>query len=68
MVDMNRRRVVVTGLGMGSPLGGNVETSWSAALAGVSGVGYNEYFDTEDFGVKICASVKDFDVTEYMAA
>ncbi len=68
MVDMNRRRVVVTGLGMVSPLGGNVETSWSAALAGVSGVGYNEYFDTEDFGVKICASVKDFDVTEYMAA
>ncbi|MEM7100369.1 MAG: beta-ketoacyl-ACP synthase II [Pseudomonadota bacterium] len=65
---MSRRRVVVTGLGMVSPLGNNVETSWNAALAGTSGVGLNEHFDTEDFGVKICASVKDFDVTEYMGA
>jgi 3-oxoacyl-[acyl-carrier-protein] synthase II len=65
---MSRRRVVVTGLGMVSPLGNNVANSWSAALAGTSGVGYNEYFDTADFAVKICASVKDFDVTEYMTA
>ncbi len=65
---MSRRRVVVTRLGMVSPLGNNVANSWSAALAGTSGVGYNEYFDTADFAVKICASVKDFDVTEYMTA
>ena len=65
---MSRRRVVVTGLGMVSPIGNTVDASWQAALAGTSGVGLNEHFDTEDFGVKICASVKDFDVTEYMAA
>lgn len=65
---MTKRRVVVTGLGMVSPLGNDVPGSWAAALAGKSGIGYNEYFDTEDFGVKICAAVKDFDVTEYMSA
>lgn len=65
---MSRRRVVVTGMGMVSPIGNNVADSWQAALDGRSGVGINEYFDTEDYGVKICAAVKDFDVTEYMAA
>lgn len=65
---MSRRRVVVTGLGMVSPLGGDVQSSWQAALEGTSGIGYNEYFDTEDFGVKICGAVKNFDVTEYMGA
>ena len=65
---MTKRRVVVTGMGMVSPLGNNVTSSWSAALEGKSGIGYNEYFDTEEFGVKICGSVKDFDVTEYMSA
>ncbi len=53
---------------MVSPIGNTVADSWQSALEGKSGVGYNEYFDTEDFGVKICAAVKDFDVTEYMAA
>ena len=53
---MSRRRVVVTGMGMLSPIGNSVETSWSAATAGTSGVGVNPYFDTEDYGVKICAA------------
>ena len=65
---MSRRRVVVTGMGMVSPIGNTVAASWQAALDGRSGVGSNEYFDTEDYGVKICAAVKDFDVTQYMAA
>ncbi len=65
---MSRRRVVVTGMGMLSPIGNTVETSWQAAVAGVSGVGVNPYFDTEDYGVKICAAVKDFDVTDYIDA
>lgn len=51
---------------MVSPIGNTVSDSWSAALAGTSGIGLNEYFDTKDFGVKICAAVKNFDVTEYM--
>ncbi|MFT7651596.1 MAG: 3-oxoacyl-[acyl-carrier-protein] synthase II [Limisphaerales bacterium] len=53
---------------MVSPIGNTVDTSWSAALAGTSGIGLNPYFDTEEFGVKICGAVKDFDVTEYMSA
>ena len=65
---MSRRRVVVTGMGMISPIGNTVVSSWDAAKAGTSGAGFNPYFDTEDYGVKICAAIKDFDVTEYMSA
>ena len=53
---------------MVSPIGNTVADSWRAALDGKSGVGLNEYFDTEKFGVKICAAVKDFEVTEYLEA
>lgn len=64
---MSDRRVVVTGMGMVSPIGNSVASAWQAAVAGQSGIGPNPYFDTEDFGVKICAAVKDFDITEYMS-
>lgn len=57
---MNKRRVVVTGMGMLSPLGQNVETSWQAIVAGQSGVGKIEHFDTTEFTTKICATVKNF--------
>ncbi len=63
---MTRRRVVVTGMGMLTPIGNNVTDSWHAALAGQSGVAMNEYFEVEDYGVKICAGVKNFDVSEYI--
>lgn len=49
-----------------TPIGNTVEQSWQAALAGTSGVGLNTRFDTEKFGVKICASVKNFDAEQYM--
>ena len=60
------RRVVVTGMGMISPIGNDVASSWQAALNGVSGVALNEQFDTENYGVKIVAAVKDFDVSEFV--
>ena len=63
---MTRRRVVVTGMGMVSPIGHSVETSWQAAIAGQSGIRNNEGFDTDAFGVKICGNVVDFDISEYM--
>ncbi len=63
---MSRRRVVVTGMGMVSPIGHNVDESWQAALAGKSGIRQNEGFDTEAFGVKICGNVVDFDISDYM--
>lgn len=63
---MNKRRVVVTGLGMLSPVGLNVKESWQNILAGVSGVGPVEGFDTSDYSTKIWAKVKNFDVEQYM--
>ena len=63
---MTKRRVVVTGMGMISPIGHTVEESWQAALAGCSGIGLNEAFDTTDYAVKICGSVRDFDISPYM--
>ncbi len=65
---MSKRRVVVTGLGMLSPLGNTVEGSWSAALAGKSGIGPITRFDTTGFPSTIAGSIRDFDVTAYMPA
>ncbi|PWK49275.1 beta-ketoacyl-ACP synthase II [Pleionea mediterranea] len=64
---MNGRRVVVTGLGMLSPLGLNVEDTWSNLVAGKSGVGPIESFDASEFNTRFSASVKGFDATEYMS-
>ena len=58
---MSKRRVVVTGLGIVSPVGLDLKQSWSNIVAGVSGVSIIDEFDTENFPVKIAATVKDFD-------
>ena len=55
------RRVVVTGLGMVSPLGLDVESSWKALLAGECGIGPITEFDTSEFGCRIAGEVKNFD-------
>lgn len=65
---MSKRRVVVTGMGMLSPVGLSVEESWRNILAGVSGVGLVEGFDTTDYSTKIWAKVKNFDPERYMLA
>ncbi|MCO4320840.1 beta-ketoacyl-ACP synthase II [Aliidiomarina quisquiliarum] len=65
---MTKRRVVVTGLGMVTPNGLNVETTWQSILAGQSGAGPIEHFDTELFATKFAALVKGFEVTNYMSA
>jgi len=57
---MSKRRVVVTGLGMVSPLGLDVQSSWKAILEGKSGVDYITHFDAKDYPVKIAAQVKKF--------
>ncbi|MBM6928655.1 beta-ketoacyl-ACP synthase II [Parasutterella secunda] len=62
------RRVVVTGLGGVCPIGNDIETIWKNALAGKSGVGAVTRFDATEFGCRIAAEVKDFDVTPYMPA
>ncbi|MDT3663474.1 MAG: beta-ketoacyl-ACP synthase II [Anaerobiospirillum sp.] len=58
---MQKRRVVVTGLGMLSPVGNTAEESWKALLAGKSGICTIEHFDTSAFSVKIAGLVKNFD-------
>ncbi|MBZ0290413.1 MAG: beta-ketoacyl-ACP synthase II [Anaerolineae bacterium] len=62
------RRVVVTGLGMISPLGHNVEQTWEGIKAGKSGVGPITHFDTSNYLVKIAAEVKDWDASSVMPA
>ena len=61
-----RRRVVITGLGMITPLGASVETSWVALKAGKSGIGPITRFDTSDMETKIAGEVRDFDPLDYM--
>lgn len=56
-----RRRVVVTGLGLLTPVGHDVPTTWQSLLAGRGGVAPIESFDTSDMSVKIASQVKDFD-------
>ena len=54
------RRVVVTGMGMVTPVGRDLESTWSALLAGKSGVGPIGLFDARTFPTRIAAEVKDF--------
>ena len=62
------RRVVVTGIGMLTPVGNDVASTWENILAGKSGAATIDSFDVSDFSVQFSASVKDFDVTRYMSA
>jgi len=63
---VSKRRVVVTGLGIISPVGNTVEQSWQAIQSGQSGISNIEHFDTEKFSTKFAGLVKDFNVEEYM--
>ncbi|MDQ2695737.1 MAG: beta-ketoacyl-ACP synthase II [Pseudomonadota bacterium] len=63
---MAKRRVVVTGLGMVSPVGNSVQESWANILAGKSGVAPVTTFDTRSLPVRISGSVKNFDVERYI--
>lgn len=60
---MSKRRIVVTGMGMLSPLGNNVADTWGAILAGKSGVGPITRFDSSLMPTHIAAEVKNFDPT-----
>ncbi len=64
---MARRRVVVTGLGIVSPVGNTVEDAWQNILAGRSGIGQITKFDTSTFPAKIAGEVKNFDITQYIS-
>lgn len=63
---MALRRVVVTGLGMLSPLGTDVESTWAGIVAGRSGIRTIEHFDTEKFPTKFAGLVPEFDMDQYL--
>jgi 3-oxoacyl-[acyl-carrier-protein] synthase II len=64
---VSKRRVVVTGLGVVSPVGSTVGTAWDAVLRGESGIGPITRFDVSAFPVRIGGQVRGFDVSEYIA-
>lgn len=61
-----KKRVVITGLGVVSSLGNDVKSFWNNIINGVSGIGFIERFDTEQFTVKIGAEVKNFNIEEFV--
>jgi len=61
------RRVVVTGLGMLSPLGNSPESTWQNLLLGKSGISDITHFDTQQYPTRFAGLVKDFDAQDYMA-
>ncbi|RMG29486.1 MAG: beta-ketoacyl-[acyl-carrier-protein] synthase II [Gammaproteobacteria bacterium] len=64
---MSKRRVVITGLGLVTPLGVDVPGSWEGILAGRSGIRLIDEFDTSAFSVKFAGTVRDFDVSRYLS-
>jgi len=63
---MEKRRVVITGLGAVTPLGNSVDIMWENILAGKSGIDFVTKVDKEKYPAKVAAEIKDFDPTEYM--
>ena len=57
---MNKRRVVITGLGTVNPIGNSVQESWQAAREGKCGIGPITQFDASEFKIKVAAEVKGF--------
>ena len=64
---MSKRRVVVTGLGIVSPMGSTVESAWDAILRGQSGIGPVTRFDVSAFPVRFGGQVRGFDVSQYIS-
>ncbi len=65
---MAKRRVVVTGLGMLTPLGNDVTSSWQAMQQAKSGIGFIDHFDTSAYTTKFAGLVKNFDIEPYFPA
>ena len=66
MVESNRRRVVITGLGVVTPLGIGVEKTWQALTAGKSGITTITRFDASEYACQIAGEVKDFNPGDYI--
>lgn len=66
-LSLNKRRIVITGMGMITPVGLNVEETWRNILAGVSGVVLADEFDANEYSSRIWAKVKNFNIENYVA-
>ena len=64
---MSKRRVVVTGLGMLSPVGNTVESTWNALLAGQSGISLIDHFDTTAYATRFAGLVKNFNAEDFIS-
>ena len=64
---MSKRRVVVTGLGIISPVGNDIATAWKNVVEGRSGIGPITHFDVSAFATRIAGEVRDFDPTRWIA-
>jgi 3-oxoacyl-[acyl-carrier-protein] synthase II len=67
-MTMIKRRIVITGLGIISPVGNSVKETWDNILAGKSGVGPITTFDVSESATRFSASVKNFNITDYISA
>ncbi|MER2514050.1 MAG: beta-ketoacyl-ACP synthase II [Nitrosomonas ureae] len=65
---MSKRKVVVTGLGIVSPVGNTISSAWENIVAGKSGITRISRFDASNFGSQIAGEVKDFDIHQYLSA
>ena len=65
---MTKRRVVVTGLGMLTPLGNTVASTWQGLQQGKIGNGLITHFNTEAYSTKFAGLIKDFDVESFLPA
>ncbi|MCF6300293.1 MAG: beta-ketoacyl-ACP synthase II, partial [Proteobacteria bacterium] len=64
---MNKRRVVVTGMGIVSPVGNDIKSAWNNIVNGKSGIDLITHFDSEAFACKIAGEIKNFDIKEYIS-
>jgi len=64
---VSSRRVVITGLGLISPVGNTVDSAWDAICNGRSGIGPITAFDVSELGTRIAGEIRDFEVTDYIS-
>ena len=62
---MSKRRVVITGLGVVSPSGNDLDSFWKALTKGISNVGPITKFDVTNFDIKVAGEVKNFNIGDY---
>ena len=66
MTETSKKRIVITGMGIVSPIGHDIETVWQALLSGKSGAAATTIFDASTMPTQFSAEVKDFDLSRFI--